>query len=77
MCLAIPGQVMEIQGDGLTASGLVRFGEIERRVNLALTPGVSVGDYVLVHVGFSITQIDVDEAQRIYDMLDVGEASIQ
>ena len=68
---------MEIQGDGLNSSGLVRFGEIERRVNLALTPDVSVGDYVLVHVGFSITQIDVDEAQRIYDMLDVGEASIQ
>ena len=73
MCLAIPGQVIEIQGDDLTARGLVRFGEVERWVNLALTPDVSAGDYVLVHVGFSITVIDIDEAQRIFDILETPE----
>ena len=75
MCLAIPGQVLEIEGDDpLLRSGRVSFGGIVKEVNLAYTPGVKVDDYVLVHVGFAISVIDETEAERVFSYLDeLGE----
>lgn len=71
MCLAIPGKVVEIQylKDG-ARSGRVQFGGIVRAVSLDFVPETSVGDYVLVHVGFAISRIDADEAERTYKLLD-------
>jgi hydrogenase expression/formation protein HypC len=65
MCLAVPGQVLSIQGeDALTRQGRVAFGGIVKHVNLAYVPEAMVGDYVLVHAGFAITTIDAEEASR-------------
>lgn len=64
MCLAIPGQVEEIFLEGSLKMAKVNFGGIRRAVCLDYTPEASPGDYVLVHVGFSITMIDEEEAQR-------------
>lgn len=64
MCLAVPGQVMMIAGVGLHRSGRVSFGGALREVSLAYVPEVTVGDYVLVHVGFALTRVDEDEAQQ-------------
>lgn len=65
MCLAVPGQVLSIEGeDELTRRGRVAFGGIVKEVNLAYVPEVALGDYVLVHAGFAITIIDAAEAQR-------------
>lgn len=64
MCLAIPGQVEEIFLEGSLKMAKVNFGGIRRTVCLDYTPEASTGDYVLVHVGFSITMIDEEEAQR-------------
>jgi hydrogenase expression/formation protein HypC len=65
MCLAVPGQVLSIEGeDALTRQGRVAFGGIVKRVNLAYVPEAMVGDYVLVHAGFAITTIDAEEASR-------------
>lgn len=75
MCLAVPGRIERIdagQDEGLPQAK-VSFGGIQRDVCLALTPEAAVGDYVLVHVGFSIGVIDEVEAQRIFDMLDEME----
>lgn len=70
MCLAVPGQVLDIeQCDGLH-SGRVRFGGIVRQVNLDFVPEVSPGDYVLVHAGFAISQVNATEAQRAYKLLE-------
>jgi hydrogenase expression/formation protein HypC len=65
MCLAIPGQILEIEGDDpLTRAGRVSFAGIVKRANLAYVPEARTGDYVLVHAGFALTVLDETEALR-------------
>ena len=75
MCLAIPGQLLDIKGeDPLLRSGRVSFGGLIKEINLAYTPEAKVDDYVLVHVGFAISIIDEVEAERVFGYLDeIGE----
>lgn len=75
MCLAIPGQLLDISGDDpLLRSGRVSFGGLVKEINLAYTPEAKVDDYVLVHVGFAISIIDEVEAERVFSYLDeIGE----
>lgn len=72
MCLAVPGRVVEIVdgGDVAFRVGKVDFGGIRKEVNLAYTPEAEVGKYVLVHVGFAISVIDEEEAQRVFKYLE-------
>lgn len=72
MCLAVPGRVVEIinGGDIAFRVGKVDFGGIRKEVNLAYTPEAEVGKYVLVHVGFAISVIDEEEAQRVFKYLE-------
>ena len=58
MCLAVPGLVMETDG----ALAQVDFGGVRRRIAVALTPDVKVGDYVLVHAGYAIQVLDPTDA---------------
>ena len=59
MCLAVPGKVLEISGEGLLSKkGKVDFGGILKEVHLAYVPEAKVGDYVIVHVGFAISLLD-------------------
>ena len=69
MCLAIPGQVLSIEGTDLKRTGRVDFGGIQKAVNLAYLPETAVGDYVIVHVGFAISRIDPEEAARVFAYL--------
>jgi hydrogenase expression/formation protein HypC len=70
MCLAVPGQVLSIEGDDeLTRQGRVAFGGIIKLVNLAYAPEATVGDYVLVHAGFAIAVIDAAEALKTLEYL--------
>jgi hydrogenase expression/formation protein HypC len=70
MCLAVPGQIIQIEGDQPgTRVGRVRFGGIVKEVNLAFVPEAQQGDYVLVHVGFAISRIDEAEAARVFAYL--------
>ncbi len=69
MCLAIPGKVEDVfEADGLSMAK-VNFGGIRRNICLQYTPNAQVGTYVLVHVGFAISQIDEAEAQRVLQSL--------
>lgn len=69
MCLAIPGEVVDLtERDGLRF-GRVRFGGIQREVCLELQPDVRPSDYVLVHVGFAIARIDAEEAARTWEAI--------
>jgi hydrogenase expression/formation protein HypC len=69
MCLAIPGKVIETFGrDGLQMAR-VQFGGIVRESCLEYVPETQVGEYVLVHVGFAISRVDEEEAQRTYQAL--------
>ena len=64
MCLGIPGKIIEITPDNLLRMGKVDFGGVVREVCLAYVPDAVLGDYVIVHVGFAISQLDEDEAQQ-------------
>jgi len=67
MCLAVPGKVLSLAGDDPAfRSGYVDFCGVRKTVNLAFTPEVVPGDYVLVHVGFAISRIDKEEAARTF-----------
>ena len=70
MCLAIPGKVLEeFDSKGLRMAK-VQFGGIVREAALDYVPDATVGDYVLVHVGFAISKIDSVEAERTYKLLE-------
>lgn len=70
MCLAIPGKIVtEEQRNGLRI-GRVQFGGIIREASLDFVPEANVGDYVMVHVGFAISRVDQEEAERTYQALD-------
>jgi hydrogenase expression/formation protein HypC len=70
MCLAIPGEIMEIiDDDPITRSGKVNFGGIVKEVNLSLVPEADVGNYVIVHAGFAISILDVEEARKVFEYL--------
>jgi len=70
MCLAIPGKIIELNGEGLQRMGRLRFGPITKDVNICLVPDAQVGDYVLVHAGFAIHQIDKGEALKTLDLME-------
>jgi hydrogenase expression/formation protein HypC len=70
MCLAVPGQVLSIEGDDeLTRQGRVAFGGVVKVVSLAYAPEAAIGDYVLVHAGFAIAVIDAAAARETLDYL--------
>ncbi len=50
--------------------GRVQFGGITRETCLDFVPEASVGDYVIVHVGFAISLVDSEEAERSYQLLE-------
>jgi hydrogenase expression/formation protein HypC len=60
MCLALPARIVALDGDDAT----VDLGGVRKAVSVALTPGVALGDYVIVHVGHAIGVVDPQEAAR-------------
>ena len=70
MCLAVPGKILTIDGiDPVLRSGRVNFGGIVKEINLSYVPEARIGDYVIVHVGFAISIVDEDEANRTFEYL--------
>ena len=70
MCLGIPGKIVEtFQRDELPMAK-VEFGGIIKDICLAYTPDAQPGQYVLVHVGFAINEIDEAEAQEIFQYIE-------
>lgn len=66
MCLAVPGRILSLSGeDPLVRTGRVDFGGVIKEINLAFAPQATIGDHVLVHVGFAIAVIDEVEAERV------------
>lgn len=69
MCLGVPGRVVSIDGD----VALVDFWGVTKSIRLdVVDQPVSIGDYVLNHVGFAIRRIpaeDIAETLALYDEL--------
>jgi len=70
MCLAIPGKIAEIQRKEGVRTGRVLFGGIAREACLDFVPEAHEGDYVMVHVGFAISVVDKEQAERTYALLE-------
>ncbi len=66
MCLAVPGKIIALGDD---AQATLDMMGVERPVSLRLTPEAQVGDYVLVHAGFSIQVIDAQEAANTIELM--------
>jgi hydrogenase expression/formation protein HypC len=65
MCLAVPARIVELQEDRALVDAMgTRF-----KARTTLLPEVKIGDLVLVHAGFAISQVDEDEAQKTWELL--------
>mgnify|MGYP001218562939 CR=1 FL=1 len=60
MCLALPALVVELCEND---DAVVDLDGVRKRISLAMVDDVAVGDYVIVHVGFALQKLDVDEAE--------------
>ena len=70
MCLAIPGKILTTEDRNGIRTGRVQFGGITREICLDFLPEATAGDYVVVHVGFAISRVDREEAERSYQLLE-------
>ena len=74
MCLAIPARIVEFV-DVEARIAKVEISGVRRNVSVALCPEADVDDWVLVHVGFALSQIDEHEARETLALLErMGEA---
>lgn len=73
MCLAIPAKIVDRQGD----DAVVDLQGSRLNVSTLMTPEAHIGDWVLVHAGFAISQLDEREALETWDYLRqaLGEAA--
>jgi hydrogenase expression/formation protein HypC len=80
MCLAIPGQVLEIVDESNRLARVDVTG-VKRNVNVGLLDGedggVEVGDWVLIHVGFAISKVDEAEAEATLRLLEEAGAEYE
>ena len=60
MCLAVPMQLVEKDGD----RGMAELGGVRRNINLLLVPEAETGDYVIVHAGCAIEILNEREALK-------------
>ena len=73
MCLAVPGRVIEIEGE----NALVDFHGNRAQVSSVLTPGVAPNEWVLVHAGFAIAKLDEAAAKETWSYLrQISEAEV-
>ncbi|MBN2590372.1 MAG: HypC/HybG/HupF family hydrogenase formation chaperone [Sedimentisphaerales bacterium] len=65
MCLAIPARIIELEGDKAVVDAMGnRF-----KAKTTLLPNVKLGDLVLVHAGFAISQVDEEEAKKTWQLI--------
>ncbi len=65
MCLAIPMVLVERN----EFEGVAEVDGVRRQISVMFLPDVEVGDYVLVHAGYAIAQVDADEAAKTLELL--------
>ena len=69
MCLAIPGQILEITDEANRLARVDVVG-VRRTVNVGLLDSAEPGDWVLIHVGFALSRIDEEEAAATRRLLE-------
>jgi hydrogenase expression/formation protein HypC len=81
MCLAIPGKIVDLVAE-FPHLGVVDVGGVRRRVDLGLLIDdlPTVGDWILIHVGFAMSRISEEEAanqMRVLKMLGEDAAAME
>ena len=61
MCLAFPARIVALSGE---SDAVIDLDGVHKTISLALVDDAAVGDYVIVHVGFALQKLDVEEAER-------------
>jgi len=69
MCLALPARVAQVHDDG---TATVELGGVRQKVSMALVDGVGVDDFVVVHVGYALTRLNREEAEKTLTALTEG-----
>ena len=75
MCLAIPGQIVEMI-PGFSNRALVEVLGVRRGVDVSLVEpeGIAAGDWVLIHVGFAMSKIrEADALEQLQMLAALGE----
>ena len=74
MCLGVPGKIIEIYTKENLRMGRIDFGGVIREACLEYVPEAEAGEYVVVHVGFAISQLSEEEAMETLKLLrEIGE----
>jgi hydrogenase expression/formation protein HypC len=76
VCLAIPGQIVEII-DAENSLARVDVVGVRRTVNVGLLDDVEPGNWVLIHVGFALSKIDEEEAMATRRLLEMMGAEYE
>ncbi|MDA0191172.1 MAG: HypC/HybG/HupF family hydrogenase formation chaperone [Proteobacteria bacterium] len=75
MCLALPCRIVELCGD---EKAVIDVSGMRKEISLALVEGVGIGDYVIVHVGYALTRLDPEEAEKTLALFaELGDAALQ
>ncbi len=71
MCLALPALVVSLEPEN---NAIVALEGVRKRISIALLDDVAVGDYVLIHVGYALHKVSIEEAERTLAMMaETGE----
>ena len=74
MCLALPCRIVAIDGENAT----IDVSGMKKEISLALIDDAAIGDYVIVHVGYALTKLDPEEAEKTLALFaEMGEAAMQ
>lgn len=74
MCLALPCRVVELLPDD---QATIDVSGMRKAISLALVEDVKVGDYVIVHVGYALTRLDPEEADKTLALFaELGDAAL-
>jgi hydrogenase expression/formation protein HypC len=74
MCLAIPARVVVLAANEMAT---VDLNGVRKDISLAMVEDVAVGDYVIVHVGFALTKLNPEEAEKTLALFaEMGDAVV-
>ena len=69
MCLAFPGKIIALKNQQATAD----FDGVKKDINISLVPAAKVGDFVIVHAGFAISQLSTEDAWEVLQEYESGK----
>lgn len=67
MCLAVPVQIIELLEN---EHALVELNGLKTTINVSLVEDLSIGDFVILHVGYALSKLDQDEAMATLELME-------